>query len=156
MRNRAVVRWSHFSIRWFDCRKLLTSFLRYSLRFWYWGKCSNFILADCPYLRKKIDVFQSALFNFQSLVSVILLLICTCTYLRAIAPKLIDRNKEGYEWLFYNVTLFAGWAPLLHTSASIAVFIHGLVLQWPTTYTIFSALHIRRISQEKGSQFGFS
>uniref|UniRef100_A0A0M3HUK9 Ribonuclease P n=1 Tax=Ascaris lumbricoides TaxID=6252 RepID=A0A0M3HUK9_ASCLU len=46
-------------------------------------------------LRKKIDVFQSALFNFQSLVSVILLLICTCTYLRAIAPKLIDRNKEG-------------------------------------------------------------
>lgn len=39
---------------------------------------------------------QSALFNFQSLLLVILLLICTCTYVRAVAPRLIDRNKEGY------------------------------------------------------------
>lgn len=40
-------------------------------------------------------VRQSALFNFQSLLLVILLLICTCTYVRAVAPRLIDRNKEG-------------------------------------------------------------
>ncbi len=39
---------------------------------------------------------QSALFNFQSLLLVILLLICTCTYVRAVAPRLIDSNKEGY------------------------------------------------------------
>ena len=38
---------------------------------------------------------QSALFNFQSLLLVILLMICTCTYVRAVAPSLIDRNKEG-------------------------------------------------------------
>lgn len=38
---------------------------------------------------------QSALFNFQSLLLVILLLICTCTYVRATMPTLIDRNKEG-------------------------------------------------------------
>ncbi len=39
---------------------------------------------------------QSALFNFQSLLLVILLLICTCTYVRAVAPRLIDSNKQGY------------------------------------------------------------
>ena len=42
------------------------------------------------------SIAQSALFNFQSLLLVILLLICTCTYMRAVAPRLIDRNKEGY------------------------------------------------------------
>ncbi|KAH9496207.1 hypothetical protein Btru_010500 [Bulinus truncatus] len=38
---------------------------------------------------------MSALFNFQSLLTVVLLMICTCAYLRAIAPSLMDRNKTG-------------------------------------------------------------
>jgi len=38
---------------------------------------------------------MSALFNFQSLLLVILLVICTCTYLRAPAPRLSDRNTNG-------------------------------------------------------------
>lgn len=38
---------------------------------------------------------QSALFNFQSLLLVLLLLICTCTYVRGSAPGLVDRNREG-------------------------------------------------------------
>ncbi|KZV73035.1 DUF1242-domain-containing protein [Peniophora sp. CONT] len=44
---------------------------------------------------------MSALFNFQSLLLVILLMICTCTYVRAVAPTLIDRNKEGFLGLFF-------------------------------------------------------
>ncbi|KAI0667566.1 hypothetical protein C8Q78DRAFT_982126 [Trametes maxima] len=48
-----------------------------------------------------IQRLQSALFNFQSLLLVILLLICTCTYVRAVAPRLIDRNKEGFLGLFW-------------------------------------------------------
>uniref|UniRef100_A0AAF5Q2I3 Protein kish n=1 Tax=Wuchereria bancrofti TaxID=6293 RepID=A0AAF5Q2I3_WUCBA len=44
----------------------------------------------------------SALFNFQSLICVILLLICTCTYIRAFVPKLIDRNKEGFLGVFWK------------------------------------------------------
>ncbi|KIL64416.1 hypothetical protein M378DRAFT_163154 [Amanita muscaria Koide BX008] len=44
---------------------------------------------------------MSALFNFQSLLLVILLVICTCTYVRAVAPRLIDRNKEGLLGLFF-------------------------------------------------------
>ncbi|KAK3521815.1 hypothetical protein QTP70_018545 [Hemibagrus guttatus] len=38
---------------------------------------------------------MSAIFNFQSLLTVILLLICTCAYIRALAPSLLDKNKTG-------------------------------------------------------------
>ncbi|KIO01991.1 hypothetical protein M404DRAFT_148892 [Pisolithus tinctorius Marx 270] len=52
--------------------------------------------------RSRSRKFQkSALFNFQSLLRVILLMICTCTYVRAVAPRLIDRNKEGILGLFF-------------------------------------------------------
>jgi Protein of unknown function (DUF1242) len=42
------------------------------------------------------QVRMSALFNFQSLLLVILLMICTCTYLHAQIPAVMDRNKNGY------------------------------------------------------------
>ncbi|KAN0060046.1 hypothetical protein ACQY0O_008019 [Thecaphora frezii] len=45
---------------------------------------------------------MSALFNFQSLLLVILLVICTCTYVRATAPALVDRNKQGFMGLFFK------------------------------------------------------
>ncbi|KAK9507034.1 hypothetical protein O3M35_008864 [Rhynocoris fuscipes] len=45
---------------------------------------------------------MSALFNFQSLLSVVLLLICTCTYLRSLFPSIIDRNKTGFAGTFYK------------------------------------------------------
>jgi hypothetical protein len=38
---------------------------------------------------------QSAIFNFQSLLTVILLLICTCTYVHAYSPSLLDNHKRG-------------------------------------------------------------
>ncbi|KAJ3103489.1 hypothetical protein HDU97_010072 [Phlyctochytrium planicorne] len=43
-----------------------------------------------------------ALFNFMSLLLVILLTICTCTYIRAQFPSLIDRNKTGLLGLFWK------------------------------------------------------
>ncbi|GFQ75475.1 protein kish-A [Trichonephila clavipes] len=45
---------------------------------------------------------MSALFNFQSLLTVVLLLICTCAYIRALAPSLLDRNKEGFLGIFWK------------------------------------------------------
>jgi hypothetical protein len=46
---------------------------------------------------------QSALFDFTSLLVVLLLFICTCAYLRAAtfrpnsdAPSLLDRHKHGF------------------------------------------------------------
>lgn len=38
---------------------------------------------------------MSAVFNFESLLLVILLFICTSTYVRAMAPSLVDRHKTG-------------------------------------------------------------
>uniref|UniRef100_A0A0N5CGH0 Protein kish n=1 Tax=Strongyloides papillosus TaxID=174720 RepID=A0A0N5CGH0_STREA len=45
---------------------------------------------------------MSALFNFQSLITVVLLLICTCAYIRGIFPKIMDRNKEGISGTFWK------------------------------------------------------
>ncbi|OQV17818.1 putative Protein kish-A [Hypsibius exemplaris] len=45
---------------------------------------------------------MSALFNFQSLLTVILLLICTCAYLRGMAPRIMDKYKTGMLSLFWK------------------------------------------------------
>ena len=45
---------------------------------------------------------MSAIFNFQSLLTVVLLLICTCAYIRAMAPRLLDKNKEGLLGIFWK------------------------------------------------------
>lgn len=46
--------------------------------------------------------WQTALFNFSSLLLCILLFICTCTFIRSTAPGLVDRNKEGFAGLFWK------------------------------------------------------
>lgn len=43
-----------------------------------------------------LSAVMSAIFNFQSLLIVVLLLICTCAYIRALYPALLDRNRTGY------------------------------------------------------------
>ncbi|KAK3683949.1 protein kish-A, partial [Podospora appendiculata] len=45
---------------------------------------------------------QTALFNFQSLLLVILLLICTSAYLHQLMPAILDRNKEGVRGIFWK------------------------------------------------------
>ncbi|KAK8038951.1 hypothetical protein PG993_007362, partial [Apiospora rasikravindrae] len=44
----------------------------------------------------------SALFNFQSLLLVIILFICTCTYVHEIFPGLMDRHKTGFPGIFWK------------------------------------------------------
>ncbi|KAL4187625.1 hypothetical protein AMTRI_Chr09g39940 [Amborella trichopoda] len=44
---------------------------------------------------------MSALFNFQSFLSLILLFICTCTYVKMIFPALLDR-KIGFRGFFWK------------------------------------------------------
>nr|XP_021135990.1 protein kish-A [Columba livia] len=45
---------------------------------------------------------KSAIFNFQSLLTVILLLICTCAYIRSLVPSLLDKNKTGLLGIFWK------------------------------------------------------
>ncbi|KAK2607334.1 hypothetical protein N8I77_006014 [Diaporthe amygdali] len=44
----------------------------------------------------------SALFNFQSLLLVILLLICTCAYVHDMFPSVLDRKKDGPMGVFWK------------------------------------------------------
>ncbi|KAI8876467.1 DUF1242-domain-containing protein [Backusella circina FSU 941] len=68
---------------------------------------------------------MSAIFNFQSLLLVILLMICTCTYVRAQAPSLIDRNKTGVLGLFWKG---ARIGERLSPYVSLACIIMGITL----------------------------
>ncbi|GMM36177.1 Ksh1 protein [Saccharomycopsis crataegensis] len=45
---------------------------------------------------------MSALFNFQSLLQVLLLLICTSTYIHSAVPALLDKNKNGLLGVFWK------------------------------------------------------
>ncbi|KAJ5186554.1 hypothetical protein N7449_011318 [Penicillium cf. viridicatum] len=44
----------------------------------------------------------SALFNFQSLLLVILLIICTSSYAHSIMPGIMDRNQKGMFGIFWK------------------------------------------------------
>ena len=73
---------------------------------------------------------MSALFHFSSLLTVILLLICTCAYIRSIWPSLLDRRKTGPLGTFWK---FARIGERL--SPYVAVFcigmaFHTLFIQW--------------------------
>ncbi|KAF2353811.1 Protein kish [Trinorchestia longiramus] len=46
---------------------------------------------------------MSAIFNFQSLLCVVLLLICTCAYIRSFMPSLLDRQKTGILGTFWKM-----------------------------------------------------
>ncbi|CAI8016726.1 Protein kish-A [Geodia barretti] len=45
---------------------------------------------------------MSAIFSFQSLLVVILLLICTCTYIHSLFPRILDANKTGLRGTFWK------------------------------------------------------
>ncbi|KAH0358222.1 hypothetical protein KCU83_g349, partial [Aureobasidium melanogenum] len=44
----------------------------------------------------------SALFNFQSLLLVILLFICTCSYTHGVFPAIMDKHKDGFTSVFWR------------------------------------------------------
>ncbi|KAH8706627.1 hypothetical protein BGZ61DRAFT_224612 [Ilyonectria robusta] len=45
---------------------------------------------------------MSALFNFQSLLLVLLLLICTSSYVHHFAPSIMDNRKDGAMGIFWK------------------------------------------------------
>ncbi|XP_066142050.1 protein kish-A [Euwallacea fornicatus] len=38
---------------------------------------------------------MTAVFNLQSLLTVVLLFICTCAYLKSFFPKILDKSRTG-------------------------------------------------------------
>jgi Protein of unknown function (DUF1242) len=67
---------------------------------------------------------MSALFDFASLVTVLLLLICTCTYLRELRPVIFDGGKvRSNEWSMNDDYAFRMLTTMLHpTNVSFARF----------------------------------
>ena len=82
----------------------------------------------------RLSGLQSAIFNFQALLIVILLTICTCAYLRA-SPlqSIIDRNKTGYAVARQDAP---GLAALSACSRYRAVPALILLLQEPTPHAM--------------------
>lgn len=52
---------------------------------------------------------MSAIFSFQSLLPVILLLIDTCVYIQSLTPSLLDRNKVGLLGVFWKYARTGEW-----------------------------------------------
>ncbi|KAG0026919.1 hypothetical protein BGZ81_005999 [Podila clonocystis] len=67
---------------------------------------------------------MSALFNFQSLLLVILLLICTCTFVQS-QTRLLDRNKTGITGIFWKL---ARIGERLSPYVSLACIVMGISL----------------------------
>ncbi|KAF9292489.1 hypothetical protein BKA57DRAFT_451742 [Linnemannia elongata] len=71
---------------------------------------------------------MSALFNFQSLLLVILLMICTCTYVQS-QTSLLDRNKTGVLGIFWKA---ARIGERLSPYVSLACICMGISLLLPS------------------------
>lgn len=75
----------------------------------------------------KLNCIQSALFNFQSLLLVILLLICTSTYLHNVFPGIMDRNKDGYGHCWSSVLIYLRDVKVKCEGSSVSF---GSLLEW--------------------------
>ena len=87
-----------FGFVWFGACDLLALTLVLWFAFLVVGFCFSFVLF--------VLLNQSALFNFQSLLQVILLLICACAYARGFAPRLVDRLRQtpaSVLWKFARI-----------------------------------------------------
>eukprot|EP00842_Homolaphlyctis_polyrhiza_P001579 jgi/Hompol1/2421/HPOL_005941-RA len=45
---------------------------------------------------------QTAIFNFQSILQIVLLVICSCTYVHSQFPSLLDKNRSGFLGLLWK------------------------------------------------------
>jgi hypothetical protein len=60
-------------------------------------------LSATPLTATKANIPQkTAIFNFQSLLMVILLTICTSTYIHAMFPSFMDSKKDGILGIFWK------------------------------------------------------
>jgi len=71
---------------------------------------------------------MSAIFNFQALLTVILLLVCTCAYVRGLWPSLVDRNKTGLLGTFWKCARVGERLSPWVAAACLAMAVHTLFI----------------------------
>nr|ADD38949.1 Transmembrane protein 167A [Lepeophtheirus salmonis] len=69
------------------------------------------------------------LFNFQALLTVVLLLICTCSYVRGFWPSLLDRRKTGILGSFWKFARVGERLSPYVAFACIAMALNGVFVQ---------------------------
>jgi len=77
---------------------------------------------------------MSALFNFQSLLTVVLLLICTCTYVHAVVPSILDRYKTGFPGIFWKCARIGERKSPWVAVFCVAMALNELFWQWNLCY----------------------
>jgi len=81
------------------------------------------------YLTPPITILQmSALFNFQSLLTVLLLCICTCAYIRSFWPSILDRNKTGLLGSFWKLARVGERLSPWVAASCLAMAVHTLFI----------------------------
>ena len=48
---------------------------------------------------------QSAFFNFDSMIIVVLFIICTASYVRAIWPSFVESHKQGFRGILRSAAV---------------------------------------------------
>ncbi|KAI8869456.1 transmembrane protein 167 precursor [Ramicandelaber brevisporus] len=69
---------------------------------------------------------MSALFNFDSLLLVILLFICTAAYIKAIAPNLIESRRTGAFGVVWKAARIGERLSPYVSVACVAMAVHQL------------------------------
>lgn len=72
----------------------LSAIIERSRSQWY----QNYALKNSRSHDANHTTIQLGILKFQTLLLVVLLFICTCTYLHGVFPAFLDRNKNGYVW----------------------------------------------------------
>jgi hypothetical protein len=78
--------------------------------------------------RSLASVAMLALFNFQTLLTVLLLLICTCAYVRSMWPALLDAHKTGFRGTLWKLARIGERLSPWVAVACVAMAAHTLFL----------------------------
>ncbi|XP_051006844.1 protein kish-A-like [Acomys russatus] len=94
---------------------------------------------------------MSTIFNFESLLTVILLLICTCAYIQSLAPSLLDRNKTGLLGIFRKCARIGERKSPYVTMCCLVMAFSILFIQWlwkPPAWDCHQTLQTRTCLQK--------
>ncbi|XP_032979951.1 protein kish-A-like [Rhinolophus ferrumequinum] len=65
---------------------------------------------------------MSSIFNFQSMLAIILLFLCTCACISSLAPSLLDINKAGLLGMFWKCARIECMSPYVAVCCIVMAF----------------------------------
>ncbi|KAM0046273.1 putative protein kish [Helianthus debilis subsp. tardiflorus] len=68
---------------------------------------------------------MSALFNFHSFLTVVLLVICTCTFLKMQFPAILEQ-KTGFRGFFWKAARIGKFLTAIYASIMLSIYYHSV------------------------------